>query len=161
MSQKIGPVKRAFGSPRGLKFAMNIWPPLLFSGIRILEIGPNFSHVHLRLAKSHLTSNYFGTQYGGSLFSMTDAFWVIMIAQNLGPAYTVWDKRAEIEFIAPGRTKVTAKLRLEPSVLAEIKECADRGEKVLRWFDTDLLNNSGDVVATVRKQVFVRLKPTG
>lgn len=138
---------------------MNIWPPLLFSGIRITKIGPCFNYVHLKLAKSALTSNYFGTQFGGSLFAMTDAFWVIMIAQNLGSAYTVWDQRAEIEFIKPGRTTVTAQLRLESEVLAKIKAQADRGEKVLHWFESDLIDTNEDVVATVRKQVYVRLKP--
>lgn len=159
MNQKIGPIKSMFSSPKGLRFALNIWPPLLFSGIRIKHFGPSFQSVSLKLAKSHLTSNYFGTQFGGSLFSLTDPFWVIMISQNLGPTYTVWDKHGEIEFVKPGRTAVYATLELDLDLLGSLKADADAGNKVLHWFETDLTDPQGEIIAKVRKQVYIRKKP--
>jgi hypothetical protein len=35
-------------------------------------------------------------QFGGSLFALTDPFYMIMLATNLGPEYVVWDKAASI-----------------------------------------------------------------
>jgi acyl-coenzyme A thioesterase PaaI-like protein len=104
MTQRPHPVTRLTRTARGMRLAANMWPPLLFAGIRVEHIAADFRHVRVRLAKSPLTANYFGTQFGGSMFAMTDPFWMVMLARNLGPDYTVWDQRAEIEFVTPGRT---------------------------------------------------------
>jgi hypothetical protein len=41
----------------------------------------------------------------------------------------------------------------------ELRAAAAGGEKVLRWFETEVTTASGEVVARVRKQLYVRLKP--
>jgi Domain of unknown function (DUF4442) len=38
--------------------------------------------------------NYVGTHYGGSLYSMADPFFMVMLINILGPSYIVWDKSA-------------------------------------------------------------------
>ncbi len=43
-------------------------------------------------------------------------------------------------------------------MLDELREAAADGSKVLRWFDTEVLDASGELVARVRKQLYVRLK---
>ena len=156
MSQRQHPLARVASTPRRLRLLLNLWPPFLFSGIRVRHVSADFRHVRVRMGKHLLTSNYFGTQFGGTMFAMTDPFWTILVAQNLGPGYTVWDRQAEIEFLAPGRTAVTAEFTLEKAVLDELCAAAAGGQKVLRWFDTDILDRRGDVVARVRKQVYVR-----
>ena len=40
----------------------------------------------------------------------------------------------------------------------EIRDAAAGGDKVLRWFSTDLTDDAGEVVARVRKQIYVRRK---
>ena len=44
------------------------------------------------------------------------------------------------------------------SARVELRAAAAGGEKVLRWFETPVRDASGDVVATVRKQLYVRRK---
>ena len=63
---------------------LNLWPPFLFSGISVREISKDFRHTKVRLKKKLLTSNYVGTLFGGSLFAMTDPFYMVMILKNLG-----------------------------------------------------------------------------
>ena len=46
----------------------------------------------------------------------------------------------------------------DEAVLDEIRAAAAGGEKVLRWFEMDVRDAAGDVVAKVRKQVYVRRK---
>ncbi len=41
----------------------------------------------------------------------------------------------------------------------ELRVAAAGGEKVLRWFETEVKTASGEVIARVRKQIYVRLKP--
>lgn len=161
--QRVGRVKAAFDSATGLRRGMNLWPPFLLTGIRIDEVSDDFRRVRVRLRRSRLTTNYVGTQFGGSLFAMTDPFWMVMMLRNLGPGYVVWDKAGEIEFVSPGRTAVTAEFALDPAVVDEVRAAADAGEKVLRWFEVDVVGTDGAVVARVRKQLYVRRAsmPTG
>jgi acyl-coenzyme A thioesterase PaaI-like protein len=158
-SQRVGRVEAAFSSPDGLRRGMSLWPPFLLTGIRVLEVSADFRRVRVRLGRSRLTSNYVGTLFGGSLFAMTDPFWMVMMLRNLGPGYVVWDKAAEIEFIAPGRTDVTAEFVLDPTIVDEVRRAADTGEKVLRWFSVDVVGTDRTVVARVRKQLYVRRAP--
>ena len=138
---------------------MGCWPPFLANGIRVRRIADDWRSIDVTLAKSPLTSNYFGTQFGGSMFAMTDPFFAIMLVRLLGPAYTVWDKSAEIEFVKPRRTRLEARLKIADDQVEEIRTAAAAGEKVLRWFAVDISDSDGDLVAVVRKQLYVRLKP--
>jgi len=159
MTQTLDPLKRGIGSNAArMRRLMNLWPPLLFAGIRILEWDADFRRVVVRLAYRRLNTNYFHTQYGGSLFSMTDPFWSIMLLQALGREYTVWDQRGEIEFVAPGRSAVTTEMLLAPEVVDEVRAEAAAGGKVLRWFESEIVDADGALVARVRKQVYVRRK---
>ncbi len=142
-----------------LRWLMNIWFPFLFTGIRVTKISDDFRYVKVELRSHWYNKNYVGTHFGGSLFAMTDPYWMIMILRNLGSEYVVWDKAAEIEFVKPGRGLVTAEFKLEEAVLNELREAAAGNEKVLRWFDIAVIDSQGDLVAKVRKQVYVRLKP--
>ena len=45
--------------------------------------------------------NYMGVHFGGSLFAMTDPFYMVMLATNLGNEYVVWDKAASIRYGKP------------------------------------------------------------
>lgn len=142
-----------------LRWIMNIWFPFLFSGIRITQFSDDFRYVKVELRSHWYNKNYVGSHFGGSLFAMTDPFWMIMVLRNLGNDYIVWDKAAEIEFIKPGRGLVTAEFKLEAAVLDELRVAAAGDEKVLRWFDILIKDSQADLVATVRKQVYVRRKP--
>lgn len=161
MTQGSHPLARMVHTARGARVAVNIWPPLLFAGARVEHIAPDFRHIRVRLAKSPLTANMFGTQFGGSMFAMTDPFWAMMLSQNLGSEYTVWDQRAEIEFVKPGRTALTTDFVLGEADIDQIRDEAGDGSKVLRWFGNDIRGRDGTVVARVRKQVYVRRKPGG
>lgn len=105
--------------------------------------------------------NYVGTQYGGSLYSMTDPFYMLMLIENLGSAYVVWDKSATIRFRKPGRGKVRAEFRLGEDVIAEIRAAAEREGKIERQFAVEVKNENGEVVAEVTKVLHVRKKEKG
>ena len=143
-------------SPGRLRRFMNLWPPFRFAGIRIVDIAPDWSSAKVRLKLNLMTRNYVGTQFGGSMFSMTDPFWMILFIHQLGPDYVVWDQRAEIEYLRPGKTHLKTEFVVDPAVVRELSDAADRGEKVLRWFENDILDTSGEVVARVRRQLYVR-----
>ena len=145
--------------PRVLRFGMNLWPPFLGAGIRVRSIASDWSEVVVALRQGLLNRNYVGTHYGGSLFSMTDPFYALMLMHLLGERYLVWDMAASIEFVSPGRGTVTARFVLLPERVDEIRAGAASGSKVLPAFDVDVRDAAGDVVARVHKVLYVRLKP--
>ena len=146
------------GDHRLLRHGMNLWPPFAASGIRIEEIAPDFRYVRVALHKRPLSRNYVGTLFGGSMFAMTDPFWMVMVLRSIGREYVVWDRAGEIEFLAPGRSTVRTEFRLTDEQLDDLREAAADGSKVLRWFENDLVADDGTVVARVRKQLYVRRK---
>ena len=137
---------------------LNIWPPFFFSGISILAISRDFRYARVRLKKKMLTSNYVGTLFGGSLFAMTDPFYMVMVMRNLGKSYIVWDKRSEIEYVSPGKSTVYAEFHLSDEELNEIKREVATSGKYLKWFEVDIKSADGTVVAIVKKQIYVRQK---
>ncbi|MFD9128988.1 DUF4442 domain-containing protein [Kitasatospora sp. NPDC059571] len=150
--------KRAL-SAAAFRRGINLWPPFLFAGIRVLSVGADYRSAKVRLRLGRLNRNWVGTHFGGSIFAMTDPFWMLLVMQNLGPEFYVWDRAAEIEFVSPGRGDVFAEFVLTDDRLAEIRALTADGEKALVWFDTEVLAADGTVVARVRKQVYVRPKP--
>lgn len=146
-------------TPRLFRLAINLWPPFLFTGIHMTHLARDWRRARVELRLRPWNRNYVGTQYGGSLFSMTDPVWMLLTLHALPRDYFVWDKAAEIEFIKPGRSTVHAEFELTDAVLAELQQKAADGQKVLHWFETDIVDAEGDVVARVRKQIYLRKKP--
>ncbi|MEO7072083.1 MAG: DUF4442 domain-containing protein [Rhodanobacter sp.] len=145
--------------PTTFRRLLNLWPPFLFNAIRVQRISADWSEVKVVLRLRLWNRNYVRSQFGGNLFAMTDPFWMLLLMRQLGSDYYVWDKAGAIEFVAPGYADVYAHFKLEPSVVDELRTAAATGAKVLRWFETDVTTGEGKVIARVRKQVYVRLKP--
>jgi len=142
---------------RWMRRLFNLYPPFLGAGIRVTDISPDWRHLRVRMPLRWYNRNYVGTQFGGSLYTMTDPFLMIMVMRNLGPDYVVWDKAAEIEFVSPGRGAVTAVFALTDEQLDDIR--TNTGDsRHLPWFSVDVKADDGSVVARVRKQLYVRRK---
>ena len=147
-------------SPRLLRHVFNLYPPFLFSGIRVERLDADWRYARVRLKLRWYNRNYVKTQFGGSLFAMSDPFWMILTMESLGRDYVVWDKAGAIDFVAPGRGDVIAEFRLEDAVLDELRAATAGGETCLRWFETEIRDaRSGELVAVARKQLYVRRKP--
>jgi len=138
---------------------LNVWPPFFFNSIRVQSISADYSEVKVVLRLRPWNRNYVRSQFGGNLFAMTDPFWMLLVMHQLGNDYFVWDKAGAIDFVAPGREDVYAHFKLDPAVVDQLRAEAADGSKVLHWFETDVVTASGEVIARVRKQVYVRLKP--
>ena len=144
-----------------LRWTINLWPPNLAAGIRVLRIDPDYRRVVVRLKRYFFNRNYVGTHFGGSLFAMTDPWWMIMMLRNLGSDYIVWDKAASIDFVKAVRDPVYADFALDAVDIASVRAIADRDGKALHWFDIDVKTADGTLVARVRKQIYVRRKRSG
>ena len=96
-----------------LRRFLNIWPPFVFSGIRVQAIADDWRYARVRLKLRWYNRNYVRTQFGGNLFSMTNPFWMIMTMEALQHEYIVWDKAGAIDFVAPGKADVSGMGQME------------------------------------------------
>ena len=142
-----------------LRHGMNLWPPFLFTGIHVAEISPDWRHARAELRMRPWNRNYLRTHFGGSLFAMTDPFWMLLLIHRLGEGYYVWDQSGAIDFVKPGRGTVSASFTIDDATMAEVLAATAHGGKYLHWFENEVLDADGEVVARVRKQVYVRRKP--
>lgn len=141
-----------------LRCGMNMWPPFWGAGIRVEEIAKDYRLVKVRLKLGLTNRNSMGVHFGGSLFSMTDPFFMIMVQENIGKAYTVWDQAAKIEFLKPGRGTVRAVFTLSQNQIDEILASAASGEKVLKDFTVEIKDEQDEVVTRVIKTIYIRQK---
>ena len=145
--------------PAVLKQVFNLYAPFRGAGVKVRHIASDYSEVVVEMPLTRRNRNFVGTQFGGSLYSMADPFFMIMLMQRLGSRYLVWDQAASIRFVAPGKGRVSAHFKVSPADLEAIITQAAEGNKVLYTFNAQICHDEGSVVAEVSKVLYVRLKP--
>lgn len=145
-------------SPRTLRWLLNVWPPFVFAGIHVVDIAADWRSAEVELRMRPWNRNYVGVHFGGSLFAMTDPFWMLLTMNALGRGYIVWDRAGEIRFLKPGRGTLRARFALDDITLDTLRAATATGEKYHHWFETEVVNPQGEAVARVRKQLHVRRK---
>lgn len=152
MTQEVSARKR-----RMLRL-MNLWPPLLGAGIRVVRMDATLREVDVEMRMRRWNRNYVGAHFGGSLFAMTDPFYMMMVMENLGRGFVVWDKSASIRFRRPGKGTVRAEFRLTEERLEEIRSAVERDGRVDARFVVDVKDAGGMVVAEVERVIYCATK---
>ncbi|HQR11039.1 MAG TPA: DUF4442 domain-containing protein [Casimicrobiaceae bacterium] len=135
---------------------INLWPPFVGAGIRVAHVSGDFRAIDVVLKLGLLNRNYFGTQFGGSMFAMTDPFFALMMLRNLGPDYVVWDRAAAIRYVQPGRGAVVARFRLSAAAIARARRATAGGARYEPVFRVRVTDRHGETVAEVDKMLYVR-----
>lgn len=145
-------------SPKQLRRGMWMWPPFLGSGVRVAEVSDDETRMVIEHRLRPWNRNAVGTVFGGTLQSMTDPFFMLLTMHHIGRDHVVWDTEAQIRFVKPGKGRVRVTIEVPPETIALMQEKTADGSKYLHWFDCDVVDEEGDVVAHVRRQVYVRRK---
>jgi acyl-coenzyme A thioesterase PaaI-like protein len=145
-------------APTRTPFAVgsNLWPPFLGAGIHVRHIAPDVQEVDVEMKLRWWNANYVGTHFGGSLFAITDAFYMLMLMANLGRDYIVWDKAASIRYRRPGKGTVRTEFRLTDAQLDDIREKLKTLPKYEPTFTVQVKDEQGTVIAEVEKLLYVR-----
>src|ERR1700683_1134948 len=143
---------------RALRPWISLWPPFLGMGIRIKHIAPDMKAVDVEMKLRFWNANYVGTQFGGSVFPMTDPFYMLMLMANLGDDYIVWDKAASIRYRKPGKGTVRAEFRLSDSQIDDVRQKLKTLPKYEPVFSVEVKDEAGVVIAEVEKVIHVRRK---
>ena len=146
-------------SSRKLRRFIRLYPPYLGAGVRVTYIAADFRRIDVEMPLRFYNRNYVGTHFGGSLYSMVDPFYMLMLINILGPDYIVWDKAANIRFKKPGKGVMKATFELTEEKIAEIRAAAETQPKVEPQFQVLIKDEEGNVVAEVDKLLYVKKKP--
>ena len=155
-----GKLPLLYRHPRLFRWALAWFPPYWGTGIRVVEVTPDFGRIVVQMRSTVLNRNAFGTHFGGSLYALCDPFYCLMLVARLGPRYVVWDQAARIDFVKPGRGTLTAVFEWSDAQIAELREQAQAqgGQKLLPEREVLVIDATGDVVARVHKTLYVRVK---
>jgi acyl-coenzyme A thioesterase PaaI-like protein len=153
-------LRKLFGKTPGwmLKLYMNFWSPFLGAAIKVTRISDDYRYIQVCLKYRWYNSNYVGSHFGGSIYAMTDPFYMLMLMNNLGTEYIVWDKGAKIDFIKPGKSNLIAEFRIDDSILNTVIEKTKSGEKYIFDLPVEVKDTDQIVVAKVDKTLYVRKK---
>ena len=145
-------------SPKTTLKLLNYWPPFLASGISVASCNDDLTDITVRMALRPYNNNYFGTHFGGSLYSMCDPFYMFMLLEHLKAEHIVWDQAAKITFVKPGKGVVTVRFVLTLEEINDIRIEATKHYSIRPVFNCKVLDQSGDTVAEVEKTLYVRRK---
>ena len=140
---------------------INWYPPYLGMGIRVRSYREDFTRFEVELRATWYNRNLFGTHFGGSLYAMSDPFYVFIISMNFGKDYIVLDKSAQIDFRLPAKGTISGVFEIDKSRLDEMRLEVDQLGKNTYHFELDLSDEAGQVVARVHKEVYVRSRSAG
>ncbi|GAB4432049.1 MAG: hotdog fold domain-containing protein [bacterium] len=144
--------------PTIFRFFLNIYPPFWGTGISVKRISRDYREVVVEMKLRFYNRNYVKTHFGGSLYAMTDPFYMLMLMQILGKNYIVWDKSAQIDFIKPGRGTVRAHFVITDEQIEDILKNTENGQKYLPVFRVDIKDDRDEIVAIVKKTLYVKKK---
>lgn len=141
-----------------MKLLLNLWPPFLFTGIKVVKLSEDYREAQVRLTQRPWNTNAVGVHFGGSLYSMTDPFYMLMVLSQLGSDYIVWDKSADIEYVKPGVGKVFANFVVSESLINDIIHHTQHGDKYLPELPVNIVDEKGEIVAKLNRTIYIRKK---
>ncbi|OQV16476.1 hypothetical protein BV898_09466 [Hypsibius exemplaris] len=134
------------------------WPPYRAAGISLSRVSEDLREMDVQMKMHWWNKNVFGTHFGGSIYSMTDPWYVFMLQRNLGRGYMVWNKTSTVRFRNPGKGTIAAKLKLTEKQLAEVRADLDRSGRSEPVFNVQVFDTFGKLIAEVHQIISVKVK---
>lgn len=143
---------------RIFKLALNFWPCIRFSGGRITHLSEDFTVLRVKLPLTWRTRNRVGTIYGGSMYSATDPFYMLMLMEILGREFVVWDKAGTIRFKRPAQETLFVEFKITTEMLADVRNTVEQCHEGNFVWTIQLKSASGVVHAEIDKTLYVAKK---
>lgn len=137
---------------------ISYWPPFLVSGIRVQKYLAEEKRLEVAMSLRFWNWNHERSHFGGSLYSMTDPFYALLIRENLKENVRVWVKSAQIRFRRPGRGVVHSVFELKDEQLEKIQKDLASNHKSEPEFHIEVIDSHGKIVAEVSQIVHVSFK---
>jgi len=142
-----------------LKWAMRIYPPLLFQRIWVVQFDKDFKGVEVKIKKSFLNKNYNNSIFGGTIFAAADPFYPLLFHQlfiKKGYRLRVWSKSSTIQYLKPGSTDLRFKIILGEAEITEAEDILKNTGKYMGHHPIDIYNKDGEICVSLINEVYVR-----
>ena len=126
------------------------------TGVKILHISDDFKQSEICLPLNWRTKGFFGTLFGGSIYSVVDPVLMVMLNMILGKEYVVWDKAATVQFLKPGRSTLYANFRVTDEEIERIKNDVLKNGKAEIGYQVSLKDSDGVEHAVIGKTLHIR-----
>ncbi|MDO6593516.1 DUF4442 domain-containing protein [Neptuniibacter sp. 1_MG-2023] len=147
-------------SARTMKHLFNLYPPYIGAGIKVENISDDWNHITVSMKVRWYNRNAVGTHFGGSIYSMIDPHIMLILMKKLGKEYWVWDSAAEIAFIKATKKKITAHIHVLDEQIEQIQTSAQTGKKQFPEFHVEIIDSDKNLIARVKKVLYVKRRPT-
>lgn len=124
--------------------------------MKIMLISNDFCYVWLRLKLCWWNKKANRTQYCGSIFSLTDSVYSLILRGILGKQYFVWDTAAKIDFILTANSGLFVYFVISDACITEIIAATAEGNQYLPEFSVSVSKENNEVVAQVTRIFYVR-----
>lgn len=139
-----------------LRARLAAYAPYVGAGIRVTRLDLEGGAIDVEMPLTDENRNLVGTHFGGSLYAMVDPHLMILLMARLGEDYVVWDRRAVIEFLRPGRGLVSSRIRVTDGEVEEVRRATDSGAPHRPSWEVEVVDGDGEVVARVEKTLWVK-----
>lgn len=147
-------------SENKVKWLMRLYPPLLFQRIWVVKFDEGFRGVKVKINKSILNRNYNGSIFGGTIFAAADPFYPVLFNQILNVdgkrRLKIWSKSSSISFLKPALSDLFFDIKLSDADIAEANETLIVTGKYEKLFPVEIVNESGEICASLLNEVYVR-----
>src|ERR1700749_875153 len=135
-----------------LKWALRLYPPMLFQRIWVIGFNKGFRGVRVKVNKSLINNNYNNSIFGGTIFASADPFYPLLFHQALthkGYKVRVWMKSASINYIKPGRTDLFFQINITEQDIKEVENVINNHEKHIKAYPIEMYSQEGELCVTV------------
>ena len=142
-----------------LKWMLNLWFPFLLNRIKILSISNDFTEMEVKLNHSFWNRNPNKSVWGGSIASVLDPFFPIMIKQILlreGIRTDFFSKSINIDFIKQVQSNILFNFKITNSQINVAKKSLINTNKYEDWHTVNGIDVAGNICVNGKVQVYLR-----
>ena len=146
-------------SRRGIRWALNLFPPLLFNRISIQSITEDFMEIKVRIRHSWMNKNFHRTIFGGSIFSAADPYFPTMywhVFSRKKIPIEVWLKSAEINYKHPAKTDLSLVFKLKEEDIQTALKVLQKDGRFQVWHSIEAVDEDGIICAEAKVLVYLR-----
>ena len=140
---------------------LNFYPPYFFTGIKVIAVNEDRTKITVQMRLRCYNKNGYGTHFGGSIYSMVDPFYALLLWYHLGDQYKIWDKSAKIEYLRPSKSSIYAHCALSNEEIKRLKEVLLSETTIEPTYQIVITDQDKKEVAKIEKTLSIRANNNG
>lgn len=145
--------------PWQIKWMLSLFPPLLFSRVKVKSIANDFSWAEVKVSHSVFNKNLQKTIFGGTIFSAFDPFHAILFWQifaHRGQKLEAWLKSASIDYKKPASSDLLIRFEITEADIQAADSALKEVGKFQQWMIAKAIDEQGNICAEARLLVYLR-----